>query len=85
MRMIHSIAREEDGHVWAHVSVSRRDGVMPTWDQARDVWRLIYPTVLGVVVVPPEDKHVDLAEVAHVWGNLDVPALPDFTHGLGTI
>jgi hypothetical protein len=58
---------------------------MPTWGQARDVWRLLYPTVLGVIVIPPEDRHINLAEVAHVWGNLDRPAVPDFTHGMGTI
>jgi hypothetical protein len=84
-QLIHSIARELDGEVWAHVSVSRRDHRMPNWEQVRDIWRLVYPDTLGIVVVPPEDKHVSLAEVAHIWGCLTRPAAPDFTHGLGSI
>jgi hypothetical protein len=84
-RLIHSIARELDGDVWAHVSMSRRDRLMPNWRQVRDVWRLCYPELIAVVVIAPEAKHVNLAEVAHVWGNLSRPAVPDFTHGLGTI
>ena len=85
LRMIHSIARETDGCVWAHLSLSRRDRVMPTWEQLRDVWRLLYPDVLAVVVIPPAADHVNIAEVAHAWANLDRPAVPDFTHGLGSI
>jgi hypothetical protein len=82
---IHSVAREEDGEVWAHVSLSRFDQRMPTWDQTRDLWRLIYPDILGIIVIPPEDKHVNIAEVAHIWGCLTRPAAPDFTRGTGSI
>jgi hypothetical protein len=85
LRLIHSVARELDGDCWAHVSVSSRSGFMPSWGQTRDCWRLIYPNLAGVIVIPATDKHVNLAEVAHVWGNLTRPAVPDFTHGLGTI
>lgn len=84
LRLIHSLSRE-DGALWAHVSLSRADGVMPSWEQVRDVWRLLYPETAGVVVVPPAESHVSHAEVAHVWGNLERPAVPDFSHGLGTI
>lgn len=85
LRLIHSLAREGDGNVWGHVSVSRRDRVMPTWEQTADVWRLVYADVYGVIVVAPDSHHVNIAEVAHVWGNLSAPTVPDFTHGLGTI
>jgi hypothetical protein len=85
LRLIHSIARETDGCVWAHLSLSRRDRKMPTWEQLRDVWRLLYPDVLAVVVIPPAAQHVNIAEVAHAWANLDRPAVPDFTHGLDSI
>lgn len=85
LRFVHSVATELDGETWAHVSVSRRDQKMPTWEQLRDTWRLIYPDVLAVVVIPPEDKHVNLAEVAHAWGCLTKQVLPDFTHNLGSI
>jgi hypothetical protein len=85
LRLIHSIARGLDGDVWAHVSVSRRDGQLPTWRQLSDTWRLLYPELVAVQVIAPADRHVNLAEVAHAWGNLGRPAVPDFTHGLGTI
>jgi hypothetical protein len=85
LRAIHSIAREQDGDVWAHVSVSRRDRCLPTWEQTRDIWRLIYPAVAGVIVIPAETSHVNMAEVMHIWGNLSRPAVPDFTRGHGTI
>jgi hypothetical protein len=85
MRLIHSIARETDGDVWSHLSLSRSDGVMPTWEQTRDVWRLLFDQIAGVIVIPPASSHVSIAEVAHVWGNLSRPTVPDFTHGLPTI
>ncbi|MBA3654565.1 MAG: hypothetical protein H0W70_10270 [Actinobacteria bacterium] len=85
LRIIHSIAREQDGDVWAHLSLSRRDRTFPTWEQTRDAWWLIYPNLAGVIVVAPQTKHVNVAEVAHVCGNLSKPAVPDFTRGLGTI
>lgn len=84
LRLIHSLSRE-DGALWAHVSLSRADRVMPSWEQVRDVWRLLYPETAGVVVIPPAASHVSRAEVAHVWGNLERPAVTDFSHGLGTI
>ena len=84
-RFIHSIAREADGEVWAHVSLSRSDKRMPSWEQVRDIWRLVYPSLYGIVVIPPEDKHVNIAEVAHIWGCLTKPTVPDFTHGIGSI
>lgn len=81
MRIIHSIELREGAH-WGHVSLSRRDRVLPTWEQTRDAFRLIYPDRFGVVVIPPTEKHVDWGEVMHVWANLDKPAVPDFTwHG----
>lgn len=85
LRLIHSIAAEQDGEVWAHVSVSRADRKMPTWEQLRDTWRLIYPEQLAIVVIPPAGEHVNMAEVAHAWGCLTARPIPDFTHGLATI
>lgn len=85
LRLIHSIARADDGEVWAHVSVSRRDRVMPTWGQTRDAWWLIYDQVPGVIVVAPPQEHVDIAEVSHVWGCLTRRVVPDLSYGMGTI
>jgi len=87
LRLIESSAVEEDGHVWSHLSVSRKDHWMPTWEQLRDVFRLVHPHLYGYVVIAPPDRHVNIAEVAHVWACLDstVPPLPDFTRGGLTI
>jgi len=85
LRLIHSIAREEDGKVWVHVSCSRRDKSMPDWSQVRDLWWAMYPDTVGVIVVAPRSEHVNRAEVAHVWGCLGERVLPDFTRGTGSI
>lgn len=80
--LIHSVAVEQDGNVWEHVSVSRFDGEMPSWAQLRDTFREVSgDDALGVVVIPPKSEHVDIAEVAHVWRCLTARPLPDFTQG----
>lgn len=84
--LVHSVARELDGQVWEHISVSRRDGDLPTWEQMRDVFHEVAgPDALGIIVVPPKSEHVDIAEVAHVWHCLTRRPIPDFTRGLKTI
>jgi hypothetical protein len=85
LRIIHSGMRELDGQVWGHVSVSRRDGRFPAWEQVRDAQWLVYPDRAGIVVVAPPGEHVNLREVAHVWTCLTAEPFPDFSHGLGTI
>lgn len=81
MRVIESTAVELDGNVWSHVSVSRQDRKLPTWEQTRDVFWLIHPDRAGVIVVAPSDRHVNIAEVMHVWCNLTADTVPDFTRG----
>lgn len=84
--MIHSIALEQDGEVWEHISLSRADDQMPSWAQVRDVFHEVAgPEALGIIVVPPKSEHVNIAEVAHVWRCLTRRPLPDFTRGHGTI
>jgi hypothetical protein len=86
LTLIHSVAVESDGHTWEHVSLSRHDGRLPDWEQLRDAFREVCgPDALGVVVIPPEDEHVDIAEVAHAWRCLTRRPLPDFTQGTGSI
>jgi hypothetical protein len=85
MRLIHSVRRRPDGHVWAHVSLSIKGGtVMPTWHEVRDVQWLFYPDLAGIVVVAPQVEHVSDNEVHHVWTNLTGLSCPDFRI-LGTI
>jgi hypothetical protein len=86
VRLIHSMAVEEDGNLWAHVSVSRSDGVMPSWEQTRDIFHEVAgDDALGIIVVAPKSEHVNIAEVSHVWHCLSMRPVPDFTHGRGTI
>jgi hypothetical protein len=85
LRVIHSVVRETDGQVWGHVSLSRRDGRLPSWEETRDAHRLLYPTRPGLVIIPPEAEHVDLGEVTHTWTCLTATPVPDFTRGLGVI
>ena len=80
-RLIHSLAIEEDGEVWAHVSMSRRDRKLPTWEQLRDLWWLMYPDIVGMQLIVPHTEHVNINEVLHVWGCLTKIVVPDFTHG----
>jgi hypothetical protein len=80
--LIHSIAIEQDNQPWEHISLSRSDGELPSWEQVRDVFHEVCgPEALGIIVVPPKSEHVDLAEVAHVWRCLTKRPIPDFTRG----
>ena len=84
--LIHSIGMEEDGQLWEHISLSRDDGELPTWEQVRDVFHEVCgPDALGIIVVPPKSEHVNLAEVAHCWRCLTRRPIPDFTRGSGSI
>lgn len=97
LRLIHSVAREADGEVWAHVSVSRRDRQLPTWDQLLVVKDLVLgPQALALMVMPPEDEYVhgpgptgeamaQQAEVHHLWHCLTRRPTPDFRRGGGTL
>lgn len=85
LSLIHSVAREADGQVWAHVSVGTPGNTMPGWYEVRDAGWLLYPGEFGVVVVAPQDSHVNLSNVGHVWYCLTAPAVPDFSRGLGSI
>lgn len=78
MRVCHSVGREADGQVWAHTSVSFKDDRLPAWYVIRDVQWIMYPGRMGIVVVAPEDEHVNISEVHHVWTCLTADPVPDF-------
>lgn len=86
-----SAERESDGRLWLHVSVSKRNPSgttreLPDWDDMRKVKDLFVGRArYAYMVLPPSEKHVNLGEVHHLWCCLDGPALPDFTHGTGSI
>ena len=78
MRLVHSLHRYEDGHVWAHLSVSLASQLLPSWEQLRDVQWLMYPDQSGIIVIAPGREHYSIGEVAHVWTCLTAAPLPDF-------
>lgn len=48
IRLIHSVGREKDGEIWAHVSVSARNNTLPGWYEVRDAQWLLYPGHAGL-------------------------------------
>jgi hypothetical protein len=84
LRLNHSLARETDGLLWGHVSLSSAGGDLPGWYPLRNASWLVYPGLAGLVVVAPETRHVNISECAHVWTCLEGSPLPDFGR-FGTI
>jgi hypothetical protein len=84
-RLIHSLARADDNQVWAHVSVSNASNTMPDWYAVRNLGWLLYPGRFGIIVVAPESRHVNIANVAHAWFCLTGQSCPDFSYRLGHI
>lgn len=84
LRIVHAAAREPDGHIWGHVSVSSADSTLPSWYHVRNAQWLLYPDHAGIIVVAQQANHVNLSEVAHVWTCLTGDVIPDFAR-FGTI
>jgi hypothetical protein len=89
LRFIVTTAEHEDGGEWLHLSVSRRDKGVPTYDDMQDLKRLCSPDDrTGIEVFAAGEKHINLNEVRHIWVRLDTELLggplPDFG-SLGTI
>lgn len=82
LRLLHSVAREDDGLIWGHVSLSRRDDNLPGWYELKDAQWLLYPENRGLVVIAPETEHFSIAEIMHTWTCLTGEPVPDFrTYG----
>ena len=84
-RVILSMAREEDGEVWLHASISRRDRALPTYEDLKTVHRLFMPGLVAYQLFMPSDEHVNLAEVLHLWACVTRRVTPDFTGGTGSV
>lgn len=85
LRLIHSIAREKDGEIWAHVSLSRRDRQLPTWEQIVAVKQLLYPELVALQVLAPASEWYSHSEVHHIWVCLTRRPTPDFRGPEGSI
>jgi len=83
-----SCARHSDAQRWLHVSVSRRDKKLPTWEQMSQVKRVfIGDERTAYQVMPPKSKWVNIHPAClHLWCCVDLDSyLPDFTAGGETI
>jgi hypothetical protein len=79
LAVIVSVAEEDDGHRWLHVSCSRAER-LPTWRELREVKELfVGRDRLALQVLPPEDEYVNVhPNVLHLWCRLGPRPVPDF-------
>ena len=87
VRVILNVMRYSDGKAWAHLSMSRRDKKLPTWEQLREAKDLFLGKKRKAIqVLPPEDQYVNHNPgVLHLFCCLDDnDPLPDF-RVLGTL
>jgi hypothetical protein len=82
-----SCAERADRKRWLHVSVSRADRKIPTWEQMSQVKRLfIGDERTALQVMPPKAKYVNIHPgVLHLYHCLDGDVTPDFAAGGETI
>ena len=91
LRFIVSEAVEMDGKRWLHASVSRVDGILPSYENLMSLKKYcIGEHKTALQVFPPKNKHVNIAgkwdlEVLHLWCCLDGDVTPDFTRGGNSI
>lgn len=75
-----------DGDEWIHASLAwaRR---MPDYADLKLLHAAVFADGWAYQVFAPPSDHVNIHQFAlHLWGKLDgSPALPDFTHGSGSI
>lgn len=80
--VIYSHAEFSDGHEWLHVSVSKRDQTIPSWEEMMRVKNLfIGEDIEAYQVAPPKDRYVNINDgVLHWWACLGEPrgVLPQF-------
>ena len=92
LQVICSLSRESDGHLWVHASVCGRTGptkfFLPSWEDLKRVKNdFCGEDAWAYQVLPAKKDYVNQHPyVLHLFARFDgQPALPDFTHGLGTI
>jgi hypothetical protein len=78
---IASVAREQDGKPWLHMSLSHANR-MPKWRELREAKEIFIGDRECYMVFPTLDRHVNIhPHVLHLFACLEGPALPDFTKG----
>ena len=86
MTIIRSIAREIDGKLWIHVSLSRRSRI-PDYNDITKIKRdFIGENKKAIMIFPKKTEHVNIHPYClHLWSCIDEDPLPDFTQGTGSI
>ena len=86
VNVIVSVAKEQDGRHWLHVSASgpRR---IPTWNELKAVKALfVGKDRVALQILPAERDYVNICPfVLHLWACLDGDVTPDFTRGTGSL
>lgn len=85
-RVIWSVALEQDGELWLHVSVSREDRMPSYADLCKVKSEVIGDDRTAIEVFVDSEHHVNIhPNVRHLWCCLTSTPLPDFTQGGVTI
>jgi hypothetical protein len=81
LRVWEDVSVKGDGKRWLHVSLSRRNQKMPTWEDMQEVKKLFIGEDRECYqVFPSKERYVNLGNVLHLWCCLDQPdgVLPHF-------
>jgi len=80
--VILNVMQYPDCKPWIHLSLSRRDKKIPTWEDLREVKDLfIGRQRKAIFVLPPEDQYVNLHPgVLHLYCCLGKDPIPDFRY-----
>jgi hypothetical protein len=81
IKVIESSSVESDGRRWLHVSVSKPNRKMPTYDDLQAARKLFVGEDRECYqVFPPQERYVNFNPVLHLWVCLDMPqgVLPQF-------
>lgn len=75
IRVIESIYTRADGHTWLHVSVSKPNRKMPTWDDIQTMRRcFVSEERESYMIFPTQDRYVNIHPgVLHLYCCLDQP------------
>lgn len=84
--VIASIATEQDGKRWLHLSISHRNR-MPTYEELTYLKRhWAGEDKKCIMILPEKQKHINIHPYAlHLFHCLSGDPLPDFTQGQNTI
>jgi hypothetical protein len=85
LRVICSWAKETDGKRWWHVSVTRSDGMLPSYgDMCFVKEHFIGADRKALHIFASKDKHVNIhATCLHLWHCVDGDPLPEFSGVIG--